>query len=256
VTPRKRLFIAMLFLVAGLISVVYVSVETNPEIIVPGRVVGYNVEAAGDYAYVSNNDGVVIIDKSDHSAPLRVGTIPLRDGARGMAIEGAKLYIAGTEQGLVIVDISAPVNPVVLGNVTMGIAYNVFVVGSMAYLVTVEGALGIVDVSNASSPSVLGALVVGSRGTDVAVAGDIAYYACPDSGLVLVNVSSPSSPEIIKTQPSTQGAMDICIHEETLYLGCHGGGLKIFNISSAEDPIWLSSFDDGGEVWGVSPRRR
>ncbi|MDF1538403.1 MAG: hypothetical protein P1Q69_05835 [Candidatus Thorarchaeota archaeon] len=249
---RKKLLISVVLILAGIISTIFVSIETNSEVIIQGRLVGYNIEVAGDFAYVSNNDGVVVIDKSVYNTPLRIANIPLSNGAFGMDIDDDLLYIAGTSNGLVIVDISVPASPVILGNATIGVAYNVFVTDNRAYTVNTYGELGIVDVSNASNPSVLGIFTVASRGIDVAVVGDIGYFAAPDSGLVVVNVSDPSSLDVIQTLPNTNGAWDICVHEEILYLGRHGGGLNIYNISSPEDPTWLSSFNDGGEVYGVS----
>lgn len=251
-TPRKRILISVILIVAGIISAIFVSFETNPEIIIRGRVVGYDVEVSGDFAYVSNNDGVVVIDKSNYNAPVRIANIPVSDGAFGLAIENDRLYVAGTSSGLVIVDISDPANPIILGDATSGVVTNVFATGNRAYVVNTDGELGIVDVSNSSDPSILGTLDVSSRGSGVAVVGNTVYFADPDSGLIVLNVSDPSSPDIIQTLSNTHGAWGICIYEDILYLGCHGAGLRIFNISSPEDPTWLSSFNDGGEVYGVS----
>ncbi len=246
-TPGKRIRITVILIMAGCISAVFVSIETHP--------VGYDVAAEGDFVYVSNNDGVVVIDKSVYNAPVRVANVPMSDGAFGLDIENDRLYAAGSSSGLVIVDISIPTSPVILGDVPLGVATNVFVSGNCAYVVNADGELGIVDVSNSSDPLILGTLDVGSRGSDVAVAGNTAYFADPDSGLVVIDVSEPSSPGIIQTLSNTHGAWDICIYEDILYLGCHGNGLRVFNMSSPEDPTWLSSFDNGGEVYGVSGNR-
>ncbi len=251
-TPRRRILISLVLIVAGIISAVFVSIETNPEIIIQGRLVGYNIEVAGNFAYVSNNDGVVVIDKSVYSAPIRIANIPLSNGAFGMDIEDDLLYVAGTTNGLVIVDISVPSSPAILGNASVGVAYNVFVTGDRAYVVNTDGKLAVIDVSDSSNPSILGTFAVASRGNDVATVGNIAYFAALDNGLIVMNVSEPSSPDIIRTLSNSQGSWDICVYGEILYLGCHGGGLRIYNISSPEDPIWLSSFNDGGEVYGVS----
>jgi hypothetical protein len=251
-TLRRRKLISALLVTVGIVSAIFIGIEANPNVIIPGWAVGYDVELSGNYAFVSNNDGVVVIDISNNKTPTRKASIDLSEGAFGLHIDDDLLYVAGTSDGLVIVDISNPLAPAILGSQSAASAYNVFVSGIYAYVVVPGGTLEIVDVTNSSDPLAVGTLSVGSRGNDVAVVGNIAYYANPERGLVVIDVSNPSSPDITRTLPYSSNAWDISIHDDILYLGRHGSGLSIFNISSPTSPSFLGSFNDGGEVYGVS----
>jgi hypothetical protein len=249
---RRRRLVSVLFIVVGIISAAFVAIMTNPDTTIPGLDVGYDIEVDGNYAYVSNNYGVSVVDMSVHNAPLRVASIQVNSGVFGLDIVGDILYVGGTSDGLVIVDISNPTNPEVIGNYTEGGILSLFVSNNHVFAHRGGGMLEIIDVSDPSNPSTLSTLNVGTSGHDIAVVGDICYFADPSNGLIVVDVSDLSSPEIIRTVPSTGSAFDICIYEDILYLGRHGSGLRIYDISTPEDPSFLSYFNDGGEVYGVS----
>jgi len=235
-----------------LLSAVIIQITPNPEDNALTLSIGYEIAVAENYAYVSNNYGVVVIDVSQHSDPIRVANISMNDdGAFGLHIVNELLYIAAPSDGLVIVDISIPTNPERLASHTCSFATNLFVAGEYVYVAN-GGSLSIFDISNSSAPEEIADLYVGTRGEDVTVVGDIAYYANPMAGLVVVNVSIPSSPDIIRTLPNSGGAWTISVHENVLYLGRHGSGLSIYDITSNESPILLGSFNNGGEVYGVS----
>ena len=71
--------------------------------------VGYGVCVDKDYAYVTNNDGVVIFDVRQPKNPRKISMIT--SGVTfGICIENNLAYILG-RRGLVIADVSDPVNP-------------------------------------------------------------------------------------------------------------------------------------------------
>jgi hypothetical protein len=79
-----------------------------------GRVkvgVAYGVALEGDFAYVTNNDGVVLVDVSDPAEPRRTAMLELEDGAFGIRAAGDIAYIAADSEGFVTADVSDPRNP-------------------------------------------------------------------------------------------------------------------------------------------------
>jgi len=228
-----------------------VNIITNPEVTVEGLSIGYDLEIHDEYAFVSNNDGVVVIDMHNHNDPIRVNQIQFDDGVFGLEIINDTLYVGALSEGLAIVDISTPLNPEILEvHSSVNGIQNLFVTGNHVYVVKLSGILQIIDISNSSDPSILSSLDVGSYCLDVFVVGDVAYVA-DSGGLVVVDISDPTSPHAIRTVPYTNGAFDINVFEETLYLGCHYMGVKILDIVSPEDPALLSSYDEIGEIYGV-----
>ncbi|GAB1260801.1 hypothetical protein [Aurantivibrio plasticivorans] len=66
-----------------------------------------DVKVSGDYAFVSNENGLVSIDISDPSAPVTMGEYKTKE---------VNYYIAHAADGLVIVDVSDRSTPVVTGS--------------------------------------------------------------------------------------------------------------------------------------------
>lgn len=81
--------------------------------------VGYDIHVVGDYVYVTNNDGLMIIDIQNPQNPQKVGEL-LSGGALGLKVENNIAYIASTPSGFVIANISNPSNPQLLGQDSVG----------------------------------------------------------------------------------------------------------------------------------------
>ncbi len=111
--------------------------------------------------------------------------------------ESSATYIAvtGGPEGLfIIIDVSDPENPQVIGHVdTDGYAYGVYVSEGYAYVAGEENGLVIVDVSDPSNPQIVGHVNVrDTRG--VYVSEEYAYVADGSNGLVVMDVSDPEDP--------------------------------------------------------------
>jgi len=213
--------------------------------------VAYDVYVEESYAYLTNNDGVIIFDVSQPDSPQKAGEI-LSGTAFGIFVENGLIYIAGGS-GLVIADVSDPVNPQQLGEYdSEGVTHQVRVRGPYAYIAGSTG-LEIVDVSDPSTPRPVARLSDGGDAMGVEIYDSTLYLAKPGKGLEVIDVRDPSSPQKITTVSETQGAWDIHIHEELLYLGCHGAGIRIISISDKESPQIIGRFndDDEGEALGV-----
>ena len=212
--------------------------------------VGYGVCVDKDYAYVTNNDGVVVFDVHQPKHPRKVGTISTGQ-TFGICIENDLAYILGG-RGLVIADVRDPANPKKLQEyVIEEYKQRLQVEGSYVYIATDAG-LTILDVSDSRKIS-LAAQCGDSRVRSVDVCDGIAYLAEPDHGVEVIDVTNPASPQKITTVAGTEGACDVHIHNEYLYVARHVAGIAILNISDKKSPKLIGSFsyDDGGEAKGV-----
>jgi hypothetical protein len=213
--------------------------------------VAYDVYVEDGYAYITNNDGVVIFDVSEPDNPQKVGKI-ISGTAFGVFVDNGLTYIAG-EGGLVIADVSDPANPRQLGKCSSeGVTNQVRVYGSYAYIAGSTG-LEIMDVGDPSTPKPVTRLSDSGGAMGVEIYDSTLYLAKPGEGLEVIDVTDPYSPQKITTVAETQGAWDIHMHEDILYLGCHGAGVRIINISDRESPQIIGRFndDDEGEALGV-----
>jgi len=212
--------------------------------------VGYRVCTSDGYAYVTNNDGVVIFDVHQPRRPRKVGEITT-GVTFGICVKNGLAYISG-ENGLVIADVRDPANPKILTEYTfVKETQGVQVEGSYIYIASERG-LEILNVSNTGKVTPI-AHIGDSPIRDVDVYGGIAYLASFKNGVAVIDVTDPVSPQKITTVAGTKGAWNCHIHNELLYVGCHGYGIKILSLSDEKSPRIIGSFcdDDGGEALGV-----
>ncbi len=212
--------------------------------------VGYGVFVDDGYAYVTNNDGVIIFDVEESSRPKEVGRIQT-GYTRGVYVMDGWAYFA-SEHGLVIADVSNPERPMQVSEYgTKGDAIRIVVDGSYAFIAGSRG-LEIVDISDPYAPMEISHLS-GEEAWSVDIYDGMAYLAVPSIGIEVVDVSDPTSPQKIKTVSDTQRAWDVHIHEEIAYVGCHANGIRILSLADKESPQVIGRYldDDGGEALGI-----
>ena len=216
--------------------------------------VGYDVHVVGNYAYVTNNDGLMIIDIQDPHHPQKVGEV-LSGGALGVVVESNIAYIASVTGGFIISNVSNPSNPQLIGQDSIGGAIRIAVSDSCAYITYFGGGFKIFNISDLSNPAFLGEYS-DTRSDAIEIKDNFVYFANAEVGLKVVNVSNPSSPQLVTTVSQTGGANDIHITNDTLYLGCWGAGIRVIDISNPTSPLMLDSYvdTDGGEELGLVER--
>ena len=210
----------------------------------------YDVQVQGDYAFVGNNDGVVIVDITQRNRPRKMATIELGEAAFGIHVEDNLAYISGGRDGFTIADVGDPANPRILGTYPSGVG-DVCVQGSVAYVSSYQGGLKAIDVEDPTRPTLLGTYQDEGMGMGVACYQDLVYLAVSGKGLVVLDLSDPSSPTRVTTVGGTQGAKNMQIVGDLLYLGCHGNGARILDISDPRSPRTLATFSRSGEAWGA-----
>ena len=246
----------LLFMLLSLICSFNVQAQTSQSLYL-NRVgfldieVGYDVHVVGNHAYVTNNDGLMIIDIHDPHNPQKVGEV-LSGGALGVEIESNVAYIASVTGGFIITNVSNPSNPQLLGQNSVVGAIRIAVLGSRAYVTYMGGGFKIFNISDLTDPVLLGEYS-DTRSDAIEVKHNFAYFANAEVGLKVVNISNPNSPQLVTTMPQTGGANDIHITDDTLYLGCWGAGIRVIDISDPTSPLMLDSYDDndGGEELGL-----
>ncbi|MHA1112241.1 MAG: LVIVD repeat-containing protein [Promethearchaeota archaeon] len=217
-------------------------------------VVGYDVNVAGDYAYVTNNDGVMIVDVSNPSRPTKVSEILTDQGPFAIRINGDYCFVAFSGGEFLINDISDPLNPqtVISSSASSGIVSEIVVAGTYVFVSYREVGYRIFNFSNTDFDLIH--FYPDSNGESLAVKDDILYFGNPNAGIKVFNISDITAPVYIRTLTTATSVWDMYIHDNILYVGCHGAGIRIYNISNLSNPSLLRSLseDDGGEAQGVA----
>jgi len=213
------------------------------------------VAVVGDYAYICDWGPLRIVDISDPTTPVEVGSYspPYGEGGCGtMAVAGKYVYTGGWPV-LNIVDVTNPSAPVRVGRASgLYIPHGMTVDGAYAYIVdsTDTGSgylyrLLIFDVSNVTHPFITGVFTFTIGAADVAVAGNYAYVANLEAGLRVIDVSNPSAPFEVGVYASSK-AVGVTIAGSYAYVAEESYGLRIIDISNPVAPFQVGLFDPEG----------
>jgi hypothetical protein len=182
------------------------------------------VVTAGNYAYVSCDRGVVIVDIGDAKNMKVVSVIPLK-GAGHTAIQFRYAFICDAE-GIKVADITDVKNPVIRAAVPIAEANDVYVARTHAYVAAGKQGLAIIDIERPDQPgapvfySADGA-INDARAVKVGMtnASLFAYIADGKNGLRVLQLISPATspglfgfspdvrPELIATYPTHGSAL-------------------------------------------------
>ncbi len=206
----------------------------------------------GNYAYIATHQGLWIVNVSDPDNPINTVYYDTNVGsAYDVHVTGSYAYIADYDEGLKILDVTVPSNPIFLGGYnTDGYANRVFNSGVYAYIADMENGFIVINVLHPSNPSLEGHFYTGDGANDVFASSDYAYVAGNGSGLRIYDVSTPASPVPV-------GAFDVYrvtgvfVSGGYAYISAHDNYdhyLKIIDISNPLNPMEEGSYFSWNEV--------
>ena len=139
-----------------------------------------------------------IIDASNPDQPILLTRYDTLDFAVDVDVFGSLAYVADTESGLRIFDVSNSTNPTEIGlyePAFLGGSMAVAINGSVAYVADtrVDGGLSAIDVSIASMPQLISVFDQENGGSVLEVIGN-RLYALVGNSLKIYDVSVPSDP--------------------------------------------------------------
>ena len=169
-----------------------------------------------------------------------------------VAVQGNYAYL-GVGPRLVVLDISNPANPTVVGQteVLPGVVQGVAVAGNYAY-VAAGGSLHIINISDPAAPSEAGYYNTRGWAHGVAVAGNYAYVADGSSGLCVINVSDPAAPTEAGFYDTPGWALGVAAAGNYAYIADYDAGLRIINVSDPAAPSEAGFYDTPGSADGVA----
>jgi len=166
----------------------------NPDGVLAGA---NHVVTAGNYAYISCNRGLVIVDIGDPLHPKLVSTLPLK-GAGHVAIQFRYAFVCDAE-GLRVVDITDVKSPAVKGSVPLQQALDVYVARTNAYIAAGRQGVATIDVTRPEHPAPpqfynAGGAINDARSIRVGMtnASLFAYVADGKNGLRVLQLTSPA----------------------------------------------------------------
>ncbi|HQN44224.1 MAG TPA: NosD domain-containing protein, partial [Anaerolineaceae bacterium] len=201
--------------------------------------------ADGSIYLTDRKNGLRVISNTNPTNPLQTGLFsPFRE-ALMVVTSGNYAYVAAGYNGVHILDISDPSQPVEVGAYPMdAIITQLKVDGDRLYAGCFgpSGAWGdyVLDVSDPTQPQFIsfGQWCGECHGIDAA--GNIGYFA-DTNGVRIVDFSDPAHPQQIKdTQENTSGLL---VSGNLAYVP-RGSELKIYDVSDPAAPLALGTFQD------------
>ena len=161
-----------------------------------------------------------------------------------LSADGNTAYIADSDSGLQIIDITDPALPSTTNVPTAGTAVSVVLSDdeNTAYVADSDGGLQIIDITDPALPSTTN---VPTAGTAVSVVlsddENTSYVADSDGGLQIIDITDPALPSTTNV-PTTGTAVSVFVSEDpvagttTAYVADSAGGLQIIDISDPAFP--------------------
>jgi hypothetical protein len=222
-----------------------------------------DLDIAGDYAYVANDQGgLQIIDIRSSSSLLVVGEYFSQVNVQGIAVRDSFAYLAlaagpPNNGGLVIVNIHDPSNPVFVSQDNWFYAYNVSAPpapdsGDTQYVYIAGRYWFIVeDVSWPQYPSYARRFATSGNVRDLEIVDSLAYLAAEQVGLLIYNLNHPDSTVLIGEIDTPSNARSVFVMDGYAYIADGNDGLVIIDARDPVNPVLAGQYDTPGYAQGI-----
>ncbi len=213
-----------------------------------------NVTVAGHWGFCSIAAGLLVLDLTDLSAPqfvtrLEIGNPrpPQATGHFRVEIQGRFAYLPHWLEGLYVIDISDPAQPLVVGHLASpDRVRSIEVHGRYGYLAGADQALKTIDLSDPTQPMVVDSILDHLLVYDFCVVGTHLYAAA--HFLYTFDITDPAHPVLLHTFTETAWAYSVAVQGTQLFVAdihvVQSGGLQglgVFDISTPDVPVLLGS---------------
>ena len=174
-----------------------------------------------------------------------------------LSVADTLAYLTYGEDGLFIVNISNPQEPIEIGRFTDGnLIHRVFAADTLVYITELDiGGIRILNVSDPTAPVEIGHYDIGLNVKGLLVVNTLIYVTYyNDNALRIIDVSNPCNP-VEAGSFSTPGASpnQVYVVDDLAYItyGIADIDLRIINISDPSNPVEVGNYIMRGKAWGV-----
>ncbi len=180
--------------------------------------------------------GLELINIHDMDSLYGISIYGTGSQCRDVYVAGDFAYIANYIDGLKILDITDPSEPVLIGSYSRYIITDVRVSGRYAYLAKHYHGIDIVDISNPFAPYSVQSVYLPGYLQDVYVAGDYIYTANSYEGWYIIDISEPETAHEIAHIGIDGVATGVSVLGNYAYLVSRDGTLRVIDVSDPASP--------------------
>jgi hypothetical protein len=206
-----------------------------------------------DYAYVTTNQELVIIDISNPSIPKKISEINMEGFAPVAVVRDELAYIVNmASHEFLIANVSNPENPSTIGSYSPDVdsehlddlMIKLTLIDDFLYILSNVLDLMIFNVQDPTDPILIGEFETGDYNAGMAITDDVLFYTNAEIGLKVLNITNRSAPYQIASLNMDRGVFDLEIHEDILYVSNYFFGVIILNVSDPLNPRVISSLGE------------
>ena len=227
----------------------------------------YKVRPVVDGAELSTFNAARTVEIPDGNQ--HISSIAVPEATRKVALSGNHAYVTAGSAGLLVIDVSNPAAPTLVGSVATTDATDVVIAGSVAYVT--DGAAGVraIDISSPTNPQILDTYDTGLtlvKRLDVDPETDVLFViddGDTDTTLYALDVSDPTNIQLVDTHVDADGVdfFDIAVANFSpivtmIYLS-GGSQLHEYYLNHSTGILWdYEFFDPAVELGGGTPLPR
>jgi uncharacterized secreted protein with C-terminal beta-propeller domain len=198
------------------------------------------------YALLEGREGIAAFKGiGPDTNAIERGTYPSDANCMDIAFSGAYGFIAGGEEGLIVVSLADPLFPQDVAYFdTPGYAQAIDVSGNYAAIADGDDGVLIVDISNPKSPKLINRYDTKGLASGVAIGGKYVLVADGKEGLAILDFSRPDP--LVSQFKTTGFSKAVRFSGKYVYLADGNGGLRIIDVSDPANPIERGYYDTAG----------
>lgn len=248
-----------------------ISSPANPMTCPPQKVGGYltpfSIVSSGNNLFAATGFSVEIFDVK--TAPCNItwlssapstgavdGEVPSSAAVDGIAIDGNYAYVAASQQGIFVLDVSTPSAPMLVSELdTFEDAFNIAIKDTFAFVADGRGGLKVVNIIDPTDLKPLGTVDTPGAAVGVTIAGDTAYVADADAGLQIVNIKDPSHPTIVGSLDTPGEAREVVVQDGIAYVADDIAGVQVIDVRDERNPILIGSARTHAGAQGIAANK-
>ncbi len=200
-------------------------------------------------------DLLTILDVSNPYSPLALafhGTIG--HTYEGAEMTGTHIYACRHGDGLEVVDISNPGQPVTASTINSLVnAWDVALAGNTAYVADGMGGLAVIDITDPAVPVHVTSVAASGAAVDVALGGNFAVVCVGSAGLDVFDLTDPAAPVLVSTINTSGLAITAAVAGDLVYVA-DWDDVETFDVSNPALPVAIGGEDTPVRAMGLDAR--